>query len=86
MVEFTEEETEASISETTTTDTTRLKCPSCPKSFWTRYSLNKHVAQVHEKRYKKYVRIKKHVCTFEGCEKSYTTLGKLKDHETSHTG
>lgn len=67
-------------------DATRLKCPSCLKFFWTRYALNKHVARVHEKRYKKDVREKKYVCTSEGCEKAYTTPGKLKDHETKHTG
>lgn len=70
----------------TTPDNNRLKCPSCTKVFWNRYSLNKHVARVHEKRYKEYERKKNYACTYDGCEKAYTTPGLLRDHETTHTG
>ncbi|KAI6184537.1 putative zinc finger protein F56D1.1 [Aphelenchoides bicaudatus] len=66
--------------------TNQLSCSSCSKKFWTRYLLNKHVARVHEKRYKETIREKSYKCTFEGCNKAYTTPGRLKDHETSHTG
>lgn len=64
----------------------RLPCPTCGKKFWTQYYLKKHVARVHEKRYKVYVRVKKYACKYKGCGKAYTTPGKLKDHETVHTG
>ena len=61
-------------------------CEQCQKFFRTKRHLTKHIAAVHEKRYKTTPRKKKYPCTVENCEKSFTTPGLLKDHLNWHNG
>ncbi|VDP14401.1 unnamed protein product [Heligmosomoides polygyrus] len=43
-------------------------------------------SEVHDKAYSKYRRARKHVCDWEGCQKSFTTPGLLDDHINYHKG
>uniref|UniRef100_A0AC34GRM5 C2H2-type domain-containing protein n=1 Tax=Panagrolaimus sp. ES5 TaxID=591445 RepID=A0AC34GRM5_9BILA len=61
-------------------------CPKCSKTFMLRRSLIRHIASVHEKRYKKYERAKKFECTFENCSKSFKCQTLLNDHLNMHNG
>uniref|UniRef100_A0AC35G7M2 C2H2-type domain-containing protein n=1 Tax=Panagrolaimus sp. PS1159 TaxID=55785 RepID=A0AC35G7M2_9BILA len=63
-----------------------FQCQKCPKTFMFRRALIKHVSAVHEKRYKKYERVKKFHCTFENCEKSFKAQTLLNDHLNMHNG
>lgn len=69
-----------------TGDSTGLQCGLCGKSYRNSSLLRKHIRSVHDKAYSKYRRARKHVCDWEGCQKSFTTPGLLDDHINYHKG
>ncbi|WKX94305.1 hypothetical protein Q1695_011506 [Nippostrongylus brasiliensis] len=63
-----------------------LQCGFCGKNYRTSYLLKKHVKRVHDKAYAQYRRMRKHACSWEGCNKSFATPGLLEDHLNCHKG
>uniref|UniRef100_A0A183C6C8 C2H2-type domain-containing protein n=1 Tax=Globodera pallida TaxID=36090 RepID=A0A183C6C8_GLOPA len=62
------------------------ECAKCGQRKATRETLRRHIARVHDKRYTEPKREKRHRCEWPGCEKSFTTQGRLEDHVNGHTG
>ncbi|KAK6053768.1 zinc finger, C2H2 type [Cooperia oncophora] len=63
-----------------------MQCALCGKYYRNPYLLKRHIRSVHDKAYSQYRRTRKNVCSWEGCEKAFTTPGLLEDHMNYHKG